>query len=134
MCHNRRNNTKISNLHERCLQLIYSNKKSSSESLLGKDGSVSILHRNIEALAMEMHEVKSGDTPKIFSDLFNQKEVSPYNLKRHPEFRVPLTRTVYQGSESISYLGPKIWDILLTSFKEAVPKRFLKVFKTVLKS
>ena len=27
MCHSRRNNTKINNLHERCLQPIYSDKK-----------------------------------------------------------------------------------------------------------
>ena len=57
----------------------------------------------------------------IFSDLFNQREISPYNPKRHPEFRAPLTKTVYHGNESISYLGPKIWDILWGSFKEAVP-------------
>ena len=67
-----------------------------------------------------MQKVKSGYTPKIFSDLFNQREISAYNPKRHPEFRAPLTRTVYYGSESISYLGPKIWDILPGSFKEAV--------------
>ena len=105
----------------RCLQLIYSDKKSSFEELVGKDGSVSIHHRNIQALATEICQVKFGYTPSIFSDLFNQKEISPYNPRTHPEFRVPLARTVYHGNESISYLGPKICDILLTSFtKEAV--------------
>ena len=87
---------------------------------LEKDGSVSIYHRNIQAFATEMFKVKSGYIPKTFSDLFNQREVSPYNLRRYPEFRVLLTRTVYHGSESISHLGPKIWDILPTSFKEEV--------------
>ena len=38
-----------------------------------KDGSVSIHHRDIQALAMEMYKVKSGYTPTIFSDLFNQR-------------------------------------------------------------
>ena len=60
MCHSRRNNTKTNNLHERCLRLIYSDKKSSSEELLEKDGSVSIHHRNIQALAAERYKVKSG--------------------------------------------------------------------------
>ena len=69
---------------------------------------------------MEIYKVKSGYTPKIFSDLFNKREISPYNLRRHSEFRVPLTRTAYHGNESISYLGPTIRDILLASFKEAV--------------
>ena len=128
MCYSRRNNTKINNLHERCLRLIYSDKKSFYEEVLGKDGSVSIHHRKIQALATEIYKVKSGQTPKIFSDLFNQREISPYNLRRQPEFRVPLTRTMYDGSESISYLGPKTRDILPTSFKEEVS---LNSFKKV---
>ena len=47
MCHSHRSNTKINNLYERCHRLIYSDKKSSYEELLGKDGSVSIHHKNI---------------------------------------------------------------------------------------
>ena len=82
--------------------------KSSYEELLEKDGAVSIHYRNIQALAMEMYKVKSRYTPKIFSDLFNQREISPYNLRRHPEFRVPLTRTMYHGSQSYSSLSTKI--------------------------
>ena len=62
--------------------------------------------------------MKSGYTSQIFSDLLNQREINPYDLRRHPE--LSLTRIVYYGSESISYLGPKIWDILTASFKEAV--------------
>ena len=94
-------------------------KKSFYEELLEKDGSVSI-HRNIQAPATKMYKVKSGYIPKIFSDWLNQREISPYNLRRNPEFRVPLTRTELHGSESISYLGPKIRDIFPASFKEAV--------------
>ena len=67
-----------------------------------------------------MYKVKSRYGPKIFSDLFNQREISPYNLRRHPEFRVPLTRTMYHGSQSISCLSSNIWNILSPSFKEAV--------------
>ena len=53
MLHSRRNNNIISNLHERCLRLIYNGKNSSYEELITKDGSVSINHRNIQALATE---------------------------------------------------------------------------------
>ena len=38
MYHSRRNNTKINNLHERCFQPIYSDKKWSYDKLLKKDG------------------------------------------------------------------------------------------------
>ena len=86
---------------------IYSDKQLSYEKLQQKDRSDSIHHRNIQTLATEMYKVKSGYTPNIFSDLFNQRKISSCNLRRHPEFRVPFTRTVYHGSESISYLGQK---------------------------
>ena len=117
MCYSRRNNKKINKLHEKCLPLIYSDKKSSYEKLIEKDGSVSIHYRN-------------KIFTKIFSDLFIRREKSSYNLRRHPEFRVPLTRTVHHGRESISYLGPTIWDILPTLLKEAVS---LNSFKKLIK-
>ena len=44
MCNNRTNNNKINRLHERCLRLIYNDKKSSFKDLLHKDRSVSMHH------------------------------------------------------------------------------------------
>ena len=54
MLHSRKNNYKIKYLHERCFRLIYSNKKLSYENFLEKDDSVSIHHKNIQALAIEL--------------------------------------------------------------------------------
>ena len=47
MFHIRKNNNKIKHLHERCLRLIYSSKKSFYENPLEKDNLVSIHHKNI---------------------------------------------------------------------------------------
>ena len=58
MLHSRCNNNKIKHLHERCLRLIYCDKTLSYEELLEKDGSVSIYHRNMQSLAIEMYKVK----------------------------------------------------------------------------
>ena len=54
MCDNRTNNNKINPLHERCLRLIYNDKKSSVKDVLEKDGSVSIHDRNLRTLAVEL--------------------------------------------------------------------------------
>ena len=53
MYHNRTNNNEINRLHERCLRLIYNEKKTSFKDLLEIDGSVSIHHRNLRTLAVE---------------------------------------------------------------------------------
>ena len=92
MCHSHANNGKINRLHERCLRVIYSDKQSSFETLLGKNGSVSVLNQNLQILATEMCKIKNDLAPLIVT-------ISPI-------------RTVYHGSESITFLGPKIWNIL----------------------
>ena len=48
MCHSRTNNNKINRLHERCLRIIFSDKQSSFETLLEKDGSVSIHNGDLQ--------------------------------------------------------------------------------------
>ena len=57
MCRNRTYNNKINRLHERYLQLICNDKRSSFEDLLEKDNSVSIHHKNLQALAIETFKV-----------------------------------------------------------------------------
>ena len=73
MCHSRANNGKINRLHKRCLQIIYSDKQSSFETLLEKYGSVSVHNRNRQILASEMYTTKNDLTPLIFTELFEQR-------------------------------------------------------------
>ena len=131
MLHSRCNNNKIKHLHERCLRLTYCDKTSSYEELLEKDGSVSIHHKNIQSLAIEMYKVKNELAPAITANIFSTMNENPYNLRNYNDFRIPFARTVYHGTESISYLGPKIWEIVpreikdlesLNSFKKSIRK------------
>ena len=52
-----------------------------------------------------------------------------YILRNRPDFITPHVHSVFHGTESISYLGPKIWNITpeelkhkkaLNSFKESI--------------
>ena len=54
MFHSRNLNNKINRLHECCLRVIYNDKTSCFGQLLENDNSVSIHHRNIQTLAIEM--------------------------------------------------------------------------------
>ena len=70
MFHSRSLNNKINRLHERCLRIIYNDKRSSFEELLVKDNSVSVHHNNIHTLAIEMYKVVNGISPEIMNDVF----------------------------------------------------------------
>ena len=108
MCHSRANNGKINRLHKRCLQIIYSDKQSSFETLLEKYGSVSVHNRNCLILASEMYTTKNDLTPLIVTEFFEQRNEQHYDLRKNFQFIIPPVRTVYHESESISSLGPKI--------------------------
>ena len=81
MCHNRTINNKINRLHERCLRLIYNDKISSFESFLERYSSVTIYHRNIRLLAIEMYKVKNGLFPVTFSEIFPIRQQKRFNLR-----------------------------------------------------
>ena len=57
MCHSRTVNSKINKLHERCLWIIYNEKKSSFKELLETDKSVPMHIKNLQVLATEMFKV-----------------------------------------------------------------------------
>ena len=55
--------------------------------------------------------------PPIFSKLFRRNDFC-YNLGSNPNFALPNVKFVSHGSESISYLGPKSWDIVPLELQE----------------
>ena len=63
----------MKHLHERCLRLIQNDKLSSYEELLETNGSVSVHHRNIQSLAIEMLQIKHGQSREIVTDIFTQE-------------------------------------------------------------
>ena len=117
MFHSRIMNNKINQLHERCMRLIYGDKTSSFEELLEQVKSVSIHTRNLQMLATEMIKVYRSMHPPIFSELFRRHDIC-YNLRSNSNFAVSNVTSVFHGSESISYLGPKIWDIVPSELKQ----------------
>ena len=45
-------------------------------------------------------------------ELFEKKNEHQYNLRNNSEFTIPSLNSVYYGIESVSFLGPKVWNIL----------------------
>ena len=130
MCHGRGLNSKINNLHERALRTIYQDKKSSFETLLKRDKSVSIHMKNLQYLATEIFKVKNDLCPEIMKEIFIFHENPIYNLRSGNHLTRRNIRTTHYGIETISNLGAKIWDLLPEEIKNASP---LSVFKTKIK-
>ena len=131
MCYSRVNHSKINRLHENCLHIIYSDKISSFEALLEKDGSVSRYNRNRQLLAIEMYKASKGLSLPITTELFEKKNDNQYNLRHNSQFTIPDVNSVYHGTESVSFLGPKIWNILPDRSKKIDS---LGVYKNAIKS
>ena len=81
MLHSRQNNNQIKHLHERCLRLFHNGKLPYYEELLEKDGSVSIHHKNIQSLAIEMFQIKHGQSPEIVRDIFANNTALQFQTK-----------------------------------------------------
>ena len=77
------------------------------------DGSVSFHHKIIQSLAIEKFQIKH----EIVSDIYTQT-TQYYNFRQNQDFRIRSVKSVYHGSKSISYLGPKMWEIVPAMIKE----------------
>ena len=97
---------------------------SSYEELLQKDGSVSIHHRNTQDLAIEMYKVRNQLASMIIANAFTTVPENHYNPRNYNGFRFPFARTVYHWTESISYLGPKVWAIVPIELRNAQSLKF----------
>ena len=117
MSHNHTTNRKINRLHKRCLCIVYNDKQSSFRMLSEKDSFVSSHDKNIQCLANEIYKVSSRLSPPVVSNISSQKNCHPCNLRLNSHVSRPLIRSGFHGTESISYFGSVIRDILPDSYK-----------------
>ena len=109
--HSRKLNNKINRLHERCLRVTYNDGLSSIEELLERDNSVSVCNRNIQYLAIKLYKVFNDICPDIMKDVFPLSTSSNYDIRSRRTFTTRLVKTVFYETGSLSYLGPKIWEL-----------------------
>ena len=58
-----------------------------------------------------MYKVKQNISPQLMNNIFFKKE-NRYNLRSESCWEIPAVKSVYHGTESLSFRGPKTWDIL----------------------
>ena len=118
MFHSRGLNNKINLLHKRALKITYGDKDLTYQELLEMDNSVSVHHRNLQILATEMFKVYKEISPEILNEVF-ERNSSACNLRNKSFFRSRSVNSVYHGTESLSFLGPKIWDLVPFDIKKS---------------
>ena len=129
MFHSRSFNNKINRIHERALRITYNDKSSSFQNLLEKDNSVTIHHRNIKILATETYKFLQGLSPPLMNEIFVERN-NNYSLRGNNVLTRRRVNSVRYGTETVSFLAPKIWDILPKDIKDS---ESLDIFKRKIK-
>ena len=129
MFHSRNRNNKINRIHERSLRITYNDKPSSFQNLLEKDDSVIIHHRNIKILATETYKFLQGLSPPLINEIFVERN-NNYSLRGNNVLTRRRVNSVRYGTETVSFLAPKIWDILPKDIKDS---ESLDIFKRKIK-
>ena len=130
MFNSRTLNNRINKIHKKALRLVYKNETFSSfDDLLKRDKSVSIYQKNLQILAKEIYKTKNDLGPKIMKDTFYFIQ-KPYNLKNDPDLQRSRNRRVYLGTESISSLALKVWELIPSDIRSA---NSLEIFKEKIK-
>ena len=109
--------------------MVYNDYRSNFIQLLERDGSMTIHHRNIPSLAIEIFKLIKGLSPQIMKEVFILKKNIRYGSKQIFETRN--VHSVHNGTETLSHLGLKIWLLVpddikrinnLTEFKRKIRK------------
>ena len=105
--------------------MVYQDETSSFEELLSKDGSVTVHHRNIQSLAIEMFK---GVAPVLMENIF-AKNLSAYteHVSANTRSNCVNSKTTQYGFETLRYFGPKVCDRIPIEFKNI---ESLLIFKT----
>ena len=92
----------------RALRIAYNDNVSSFDDLFQRDQSVSIHHRNIRVLGIELYKTRNNISSHIMNELFEQRNII-YNPRSQTDFTTGPISTVNNGLKS---LRPRIWNII----------------------
>ena len=127
MFHSRTIINRINTLHKKTLRLVYTNKPNL---FFFFDDLLKIHQKNLETVATEIYKVKNDLGHKIMADILHFVE-KPCNLRNNSIIQRQANRTVYFGTEGISFLATKLWELIRSEIKSA---KLLNIFKEKIKS
>ena len=103
----RKSNKLINRIHERALRIAHNDYNSDFESLLRKDDTVTIHHRNIQSLTLEIYKTIHELNPVFMKNVFCYGK-SNY-ITRNKQLSYPNPHTVTYRLESFGYKATQMW-------------------------
>ena len=67
-----------------------------------------------------MYKIVNGGSPEIMKEVFRISEENGYDLRHQNTFKRPIVNSVYNGTETVSSWGPKMWELIPTEIKELI--------------
>ena len=110
-------NNKINRTHKRALRILHNDYDSSFNTLLEKSDTVTIHVRNLQKLMLEIYKSMSHLNPSYIWHLHERKEIK-YDLRTKHLCKLPITKTIKFGMESLSFRGSLLWNNLNDKIKE----------------
>ena len=66
-----------------------------------------------------MFKVSRGLNPETVNELFQFREQISYKLRQRLQFQIPWVHSLFSGTESLKFLGPKIWALVPNETKQS---------------
>ena len=99
-------------------ELLIRTPKSTFNELLQKDCGVTIHTKNLQILLTEMYKTKNELNPSFMQEIFRES-TARYNFRGNNEFTQPRVRSVTNGTESVRFKGPQLWQTLPSTMRNS---------------
>lgn len=122
---------KIESIQQRALRFLLNDQDSSYEELLKKSFKSTMTVQRFRILCIEIYKTINSLNPEYMKDIFIRQTNTRVRRKQNENnLIVPRKNTVKFGTNSLSSLGPKIWNSLPSHIKSA---KDLDAFKKLIK-
>ena len=65
-----------------------------------------------------MFKASRGLSPEMVNKLFQFRKQIPSELRQRSQFQIPWVHSVFSGTESLKFLGPKVWALVPDEMKQ----------------
>ena len=118
-------NNRINGIHGRALRLIHNDNVSTFQDILEMTKEKTIYQNNLESLAKETYKFSNGLSSPIMYDAFIIRN-NKYILRNFQCLYSTNKRTTKYRTETVTYRGPRIWNLVPEKTKNA---SFFDIFK-----